>query len=228
MALLLILEIAIILFLRKKLASYFVSTIQMWGGSRSVAVWFYAVLSLPGVLSHEISHFLYAAFLGLRTGSIELLPHMDEQGGVELGSVQVERKDPLRLSLVGLAPLISGMILVAWLSSFISFTFPIHLTWLHIFATYMITVIALHMTPSKKDMASWPIVAILFFLFMSSFIFLGFKIPTTTSLVAQFSHILDQTVYGLALAVLVAGLMTGIEYIGLLVTIRYDRRHICL
>ena len=238
MPLILLLEVAIILFLRKKMAAYFVGMIVRFGGSRSQAVWLYALTALPGVLSHEISHFLYAAFLGLRTGSIELLPQMDERGGVELGSVQVEKKDPLRLSLVGLAPLISGMILIAWLSSYIptldfsSFSSwktsvqMIQLTAFHVLIMYLIMTISLHMTPSKRDMASWPIVAVLTFVFMSSFIFLGFKIPITQSITEGLSRILNQTAYGLALAILFAGVSTGLEYIGLLVSIRYDRRRL--
>lgn len=66
----------------------------------------FAVL-LPGVVLHEVSHWATARLLGLQVGRLELWPKA-EKDGLRLGSVQVQQADPLRGSLVGIAPLVAG------------------------------------------------------------------------------------------------------------------------
>jgi hypothetical protein len=68
---------------------------------------------MPGVLVHELSHWLMAQLLGVRTGRLQLMPHQGKTGGtrrgkVVLGSVGVARTDPLRTTLIGVAPLLGG------------------------------------------------------------------------------------------------------------------------
>ncbi len=158
---LVILELGLMIWLRKEFVSNFVRIVIRFGGSMNSAVWCYSILSLPGVLTHEIAHFLMAAFLGLRTGSIELLPKLTNGGGVEFGSVQVEKSDPLRLSLVGLAPVLMGLPIVAWLSVLMQQALWADQTWLVIGLGYGITTITIHLLPSGKDMATWPVTILL-------------------------------------------------------------------
>ncbi len=68
----------------------------------------YFVLLLPGILIHELSHWLAANLLGVRTGKISLWPSRRRGNQMRMGSVRVARTDPMRASLIGLAPLISG------------------------------------------------------------------------------------------------------------------------
>ena len=76
------------------------------GDSQAAAV-LYFVLLLPGILVHELSHWLAATLLGVRTGGISIWP--SRRGGrVRMGSVKVGRADPLRASLVGGASLRGG------------------------------------------------------------------------------------------------------------------------
>ncbi|MGC8837571.1 MAG: hypothetical protein ACP5UM_04050 [Anaerolineae bacterium] len=70
----------------------------------------FAVL-LPGVVLHEASHWASARVLGLRVGRLELWPRA-EKDGLRLGSVQVQQADPLRGSLVGVAPLVAGSVVL--------------------------------------------------------------------------------------------------------------------
>jgi hypothetical protein len=79
-------------------------------GNRTVALVAYAVLLFPGVVLHEVSHWLLARLLGVRTGRISLLPTRGKDGELVLGSVEyhVAGLDPVRESLVGAAPLIAG------------------------------------------------------------------------------------------------------------------------
>jgi hypothetical protein len=68
----------------------------------------YAVLLLPGVTLHETSHWLAARLLGVRATSFSLLPRLTRSGYLQLGFVQTESVDPVRASLIGAAPLLSG------------------------------------------------------------------------------------------------------------------------
>ncbi|MFQ5813593.1 MAG: hypothetical protein ACE5I2_10470 [Anaerolineae bacterium] len=81
-------------------------------GNNEAAMFLYFVLLLPGILIHELSHWLTATLLGVRTGKISLWPSKRRGKQMRMGSVRVARTDPLRGSLIGLAPLISGSIAI--------------------------------------------------------------------------------------------------------------------
>ncbi len=70
------------------------------------------LLLLPGVFVHEGSHWLAARMLGLRTGKFRVWP-VKQGAYIGLGSVSVERSDIWRESLVGMAPLLAGNVVLA-------------------------------------------------------------------------------------------------------------------
>jgi len=74
----------------------------------------FAVLFLPGVVLHEASHFLMARLLMVRTGRFSILPRILDDGKVQLGYVETEKTDWLRDALIGMAPLLTGGIFVAY------------------------------------------------------------------------------------------------------------------
>jgi hypothetical protein len=73
----------------------------------------FSLLFLPGVLLHEISHFLMAHLLGVRTGRFSILPKKLEGGRLRLGYVETASSDFFRDALIGVAPLVMGAIFVA-------------------------------------------------------------------------------------------------------------------
>lgn len=75
-------------------------------------MWLFWALFLPGTLLHELSHWLTAFLLRVKTGRFSLWPQMKKGGELQMGAVQVEVSDPFRHSLIGLAPLIFGTIAV--------------------------------------------------------------------------------------------------------------------
>jgi len=81
-------------------------------GYNEGAMFLYFVLLLPGILIHELSHWLAANLMGVRTGKISLWPSRRPGNQMRLGSVRVARTDPFRASLIGVAPLISGSIAI--------------------------------------------------------------------------------------------------------------------
>ena len=83
----------------------------------TVALWVFFFIFLPGTLVHELSHWLAAKLLGVPTGRIVIWPQVKADGSLWLGTIQVGRSDPLRSSLIGLAPLISGSLLVTMMGA---------------------------------------------------------------------------------------------------------------
>ena len=68
----------------------------------------FSILFLPGVFLHEMSHFLMARLLGVRTGGFSLLPKPLGDGRLQLGFVETSQADIFRDALIGVAPLLAG------------------------------------------------------------------------------------------------------------------------
>lgn len=67
---------------------------------------------LPGIFVHESAHWLMARVLGLRTGKFRVWPK--RQGKmIGMGQVTVEQGGVVRDSLVGMAPILAGSVIVA-------------------------------------------------------------------------------------------------------------------
>lgn len=126
-------------------------------------------LLLPGIFLHEFSHILTAEILRVPTGELKLKPEIKE-GGLSLGSAQIGATDPFRLTLIGLAPFISGLT-VLWL--LIKFNPG---GWWQILFGYLAFTIAntLFSSPSDLQAAAVPIVLvlILFGVFQMAHLFL--------------------------------------------------------
>ena len=82
--------------------------------SPGITIGIFSLIFLPGVFLHELSHFLMAKLLQVRTGKFSLLPRMMPNGTLQLGYVEAATSDILRDSLVGVAPLLSGMLFIAY------------------------------------------------------------------------------------------------------------------
>lgn len=81
----------------------------------SAAIGIFSLLFFPGVFLHETSHFIMARLLRVRTGKFSLIPQTTPQGTLRLGYVETARADWLRDTLIGMAPLLSGVAVTAWL-----------------------------------------------------------------------------------------------------------------
>jgi hypothetical protein len=180
-------------------------------GRQSWAVILYALVLFPGVLLHELSHWLVANLLGVRTGAISLLPRQQRDGSIQLGYVEYyrhRRLDPLRESLIGGAPLITGTLVILLIgirvfdvpglrSALASgeattltraltelFNTPDFFLWL-----YLIFAVSNAMLPSPSDRRAWPA-----FIFL---LLLGAGVLT----VLQMQHILVNGLLGPAATV---------------------------
>ncbi len=80
----------------------------------NVTMALFSFLFFPGVLLHELSHFLAAKLVGAQTGGFSLIPQTMPDGHLRLGYVEVSKTDILRDSLIGAAPLIFGGLFVSY------------------------------------------------------------------------------------------------------------------
>jgi hypothetical protein len=76
----------------------------------------FSFIFLPGVFLHELSHFVMAKILRVRTGRFSLFPQSLPDGRLQLGYVETTRSDIVRDSLIGAAPLIIGTLFIAYVA----------------------------------------------------------------------------------------------------------------
>lgn len=78
---------------------------------QEIALWLYAIILLPGVALHELSHAATAALLRVRIGQISILPRRSGNR-IQLGFVPVQQTDFFRSSLIGAAPFFIGSLAI--------------------------------------------------------------------------------------------------------------------
>ncbi|UCF26998.1 MAG: hypothetical protein JSW42_10145 [Chloroflexota bacterium] len=79
-----------------------------------LALAIFSILFLPGVLLHELSHYLIARLLGVPVGNISIIPQALPDGRLRMGYVETASTDIFRDALIGTAPLIAGSIFIAY------------------------------------------------------------------------------------------------------------------
>lgn len=198
-----------------------------------IALALFSILFFPGVVLHEVSHFLTARLLGVWTGKFSLIPRVVPPPGglaggasrLRLGYVETARTDVFRDALIGAAPLVTGGLFVTYagLSHL-----GLHLVWnafgeggpavaLETLAAlrgqpdfwlwfYLVFAVSSTMLPSKSDRRAWlPLALILISL-------LGVSLLAGAGpwLLANFAPPLNQAFYALAAVV---GISAGIHLV---------------
>lgn len=97
--------------LQKQLQIFFLLLTHRW----DVSLALFSIIFLPGVFLHELSHFLMAKIFRVKTGRFSLIPQYQGNGKLRLGYIETEEADFFRDSLIGFAPLISGMLFVGFI-----------------------------------------------------------------------------------------------------------------
>ena len=85
----------------------------------------FALIFFPGVLLHELSHFVSAKVLGVQTGNVSLIPQAQPDGKLRLGYVETASGGFVRDALIGAAPLVTGCLFVTYASIYLLHLLPL-------------------------------------------------------------------------------------------------------
>ena len=102
------------LLLQRRLHMEIQSVLILLTHRAEISLAIFSLLFFPGVLLHELSHFLLARVVGVRTGGFSLIPRPLEDGRLQLGYVETAKTDFIRDALIGAAPLLMGGFFIAW------------------------------------------------------------------------------------------------------------------
>jgi hypothetical protein len=142
-------QITALFFISRTNIRYIFFLLHSFTSNKNIVYTVIATIFLPGTIIHELSHFLGAMVLLLKVHEIHIFPQWDK-GYIKLGRVVYEKKDVFRSILVGIAPIIVGLLFFWWLSA-IS-VFSIHNIYIRIVAVYIIFVVSSTMFSSKQDL----------------------------------------------------------------------------
>ena len=189
-------------------------------GNPGCAIRLLFYLLLPGVLLHELSHYVTAKLLLVRTNGFSIGIGSTRKKQVSLGSVNIDRTDPLRESLVGVAPFVVGLTAIwlivgwgfnMWPNSGLSLTQMIErvrdygydwTTWLDL---YLVFAVSTAMIPSESDREPWGPVITVFGLGVAILFLLGWTPRVPQDYVTLARQLLDALTFALGIAVLVNG-----------------------
>jgi hypothetical protein len=130
-------------------------------GNTAPGIALYSILVLPGTIIHELSHWIVAEVLGVRTGEIQIFPDLENRGeNRRLGSVATAKSDPFRAFLIGVAPFISGLAILAVLGTLLSDGWGVFAWWINALIIYGIMVIGNGMMISESDRRTWPFIIV--------------------------------------------------------------------
>jgi len=123
-------------------------------GTTTSGIKIYSFLFLPGVIIHEMAHFLVAILLRVPTGKIEIFPDEIDEGRVKMGSVQIAKTDFVRGSLIGAAPLVLGIVLLIVLAQYESGG-GVENQWSTWSRIYLLVTVSNSMFVSREDRRGW-------------------------------------------------------------------------
>ena len=109
-------ELILLYLLSRRVIQTIYSLLQTLSRSRTIAIWIVSIVFFPGTVVHELAHLFTAEILGVRTGKLTLVPESLEGTEIKAGAVMIAETDPLRRTLIGVAPVLWGITLLTALS----------------------------------------------------------------------------------------------------------------
>jgi hypothetical protein len=198
-------------------------------GDAGCAVRLLFYLLLPGVVLHELGHYVAAKLLLVRTGNFRIgIGSTNKKSLISLGSVNIQRTDPLRESLIGVAPFIVGVgaiWLIAgygfdlWPASGLSigeFFKRVQIysndwtTWLDL---YLIFAVSTSMIPSESDREPWGPIITFFGLGTAILVLLGWTPRVPVEIVNLARNLLDALTLALGIAVVVNAVVGAVLWV---------------
>jgi len=179
-------------------------------------------LLLPGIVLHEGSHYIVARLLLVRTNGIRVGVGNTRRKQISLGSVNIERTDPVRESLVGIAPFVVGLtaiwLIVGWgfgvwpnsglgLAEMVQSVRDYAYDWTTWLDLYLVFAVSTAMIPSESDREPWGPVITFFGLGVAILLLLGWTPRVPQDLVMLARQLLDALTFALGITVIVNGVV---------------------
>jgi hypothetical protein len=216
----------IMLFLQRWLQQHIQGLAFAITGNPGCAIRALFLILLPGVFLHEASHWLIANLIGVRTGQFTIGLGKMRGKHFSLGSVTVERSDPLRESLIGVAPFVFGMVAIWLLMGFgfqlwspenpmqvyeaISSTITDPLTWV---CLYLVFAVSTSMIPSESDREPWGAIILAVAGIAIAALILGWTPNLTPELLSNAQRVLNTLIFVLGIIVVVNGALAILIFI---------------
>jgi len=187
-------------------------------GNPGCAVRLLFYLLLPGILLHELGHYLVAKLLLVQTGKFRIGIGQTKSRLISLGSVNIQRTDPLRESLIGVAPFVVGIsaiwLIVGWgfdlwplsglsIGEFFSRVQQYANDWTTWLDLYLIFAVSTSMIPSESDREPWGPIILVIGLGTAILVLLGWTPRVPAEIVTLARHWLDALTMALGIAVIV-------------------------
>jgi hypothetical protein len=173
--------------------------------SQTVAIWVLALLLLPGTILHELSHWLAATIFRVPTGNLSIFPSVEQDGTIRGGHVEIAKTGPFKLTVIGIAPMLTGFILLYFLGVFsypylsnirnTNYLLP------NILCLYFLFAVSATMFSSRRDVKPLIFVGPVILLVVASLYISGFRITATTTLIQSIEAILTTLNRTLAISV---------------------------
>lgn len=216
-AFLLIAELILLYLLSRRVIQTLYWLLQKITRSRPIAIWIVSIIFFPGTVVHELSHLFTAEILGVHTGKLTLVPEGMEgppftktswgETEIKAGGVMIAETDPFRRTLIGLAPVYVGIIVLTALSYFLSSNLPLYSSFLILYSLFAVSN---SMFSSKEDMKGVVPFTITALLFAAAGYVTGLRIGLTGELLTKTLLVIETLVrsLGIVLAVNIPVLFT--------------------
>ncbi|OGG03883.1 hypothetical protein A2W14_05420 [Candidatus Gottesmanbacteria bacterium RBG_16_37_8] len=220
---LLIFLLTIIFLISKQIVNHTFSVIQKLFKNKKTAVWILALLFLPGTVIHELSHLVTALILRVNTGPISIFPKIigdSPHAGtvpfrVKVGHIMVANTDSIRLTIIGVAPMVVGLVIIFILGNTFfgdsprSGTVPFTAAIRGVFI-YFLFITSTSMFASRQDLKSLLITLPVVILIVAALYLSGIKITVEGNILEKIDGILSKLNRSLILT-------AGVNYVVLII-----------
>ena len=219
-ALLLIGELIILYAVSSRLTQALYDLVVLLTRSRTIGITALTLILFPGTVIHELAHLFTAEVLGVHTGKLTLVPEGLETDEIKTGSVMIAHSGPFRRYLIGLAPMVVGLIALTALAYFIDWSE--WFTWLNLLLVYLLFAVSNAMFSSSEDLKGFVPFALTLIIMVSAAYFAGLRIGLTGTALDLVTRILEGLTksLGIVLGINVAGLIL-LRIIGRLLSARF-------
>ena len=193
-------------------------------GSKKPAIEGLSFLILPGTIIHELSHMIAAAVMGVSTGALSFRPEVEESKEVRIGQIKVAKTDPFRRTIIGLAPLAVGLLIIGGIFNFYLekkiwtleqlFDYSLWEYFLLAVVCWLLVVVSLTMFSSRKDLDAAIVPAIFLTVLVVIFWLAGFRLTAPKRLIDLCDSLLIDMDRALVVAI-VLGLVVLLFFKGL-------------